>query len=158
MNTYISGNPQLSNFLGFGSAVTISSQDAFPADYPSVPTSFIGWVVPFNCKLSRVNTFIKFSIPTIITEDLDIYVAVHRAKEFDDALSLIWFGVVDSYSTNISVGDFKQVTFNPDVDIEANSHLYFSFFAHRPNEGGNQNLVEFYTSSSITLVSVDGLI
>jgi hypothetical protein len=73
-------------------------------------------------------------------------------------LGLVWYAPLASFTTDISVGEFRQVTFNTDVDLEFNWHLYFSFFAHRPNEGGNQNLVEFYTSSSITLVSVDGLI
>lgn len=157
LNTYLSGNPELSDFLGFGSNVPITSIDAFPADYPTLPTAFVGWVAPYRCRIILADAFIKFSIPTTISEQLDIYCAIHRCKENDTGMNLIWFDQIFSTTSNISVGDFIQRTFTPNVDVDIRWHLYFSFFAHRPNAAGSTDLIEFYTSSSITVQSSDSL-
>lgn len=155
LNTYLSGNPELSDFLSFSTNIPITSIDAFPADYVTLPTAFCGWVSPYRCQLKRVSTLIKFSIPTNITEQLDIYCSVHRCKEGDISMNIIWSDLVFSTTSNISVGDFVQRTFDMAVDIDVGWHLYFSFFAHRPDAAGSTDLVEFYTSSSATFVSPD---
>lgn len=157
LNTYLSGNPELSSFLGFGSEVSVTSSDAFPATYPVLPTAFIGWVAPYGGEIKRVSNLIKFSIPTTVTEQLDIYCAIHRCKEGDVSMNLIWSDLVFSTNSNISAGDFVQTTFNMAVGIDAGWHLYMSFFAHRPSAAGSTDLIEFYTSSSVTLVSTETL-
>lgn len=155
LNTYTSGNPELSDFLSFGSNVTITSDDAFPATYPTLPTAFYGWVTPYRCQLKRVSSFIKFSIPTTITEPLEIYCIIHRCKEGDTSMEPIWYDLVYATSSNINVGDLAQRTFDIAVDIDVGWGLYFSFFANRPSFSGSQDLIELYTSSSIVLVSSD---
>jgi hypothetical protein len=157
LNTYLSGNPELADFLSFGTNIPITSIDAFPADYPTLPTAFVGWVSPFRCRIILVNSFIKFSIPTNISEQLDIYCAIHRCKDNDVGMNLIWNDLIYSTNSNISVGDFVQRWFTPNVDVDVGWHLYFSFFAHRPNAGGSTDLIEFYTCSSMTVQSTDSL-
>ena len=155
LNTYLSGNPELADFLGFATNIPVTSIDAFPADYTTLPTAFVGWVSPYRAVIKLVDTFIKFSIPTTITERLDIYCAIHRCKENDVGMNLIWFDTVFSTNANITAGDFIQRSFSPNVDVDVRWHLYFSFFAHRPDALGSLDLVEFYTSSSMLIQSQD---
>jgi len=155
LNTYLSGNPELEDLLGFGTNIPVTSIDAFPVDYPTLPTAFVGWVVPYVGNIKKVDAFIKFSIPTTVTEKLVIYCCIHHCKENDVDMNLIWSDVVFSTNSNISVGDFIQRSFSPNVDVDVRWHLYFSFFAYRPTAGGSTDLIEFYTSSSIVVQSQD---
>jgi hypothetical protein len=155
LNTYPSGNPNLSDFLGFGNSVTVTSLDQTPATYPSLPNAFIGWSSPYRASIRNVRGICRFSIPTTITEELDIYSIIHRGRAGDPALEVIYFARIFTTTTNIAVGDLIQYSYDPTVDIDVGSHLYLSFYAHRPDGLGNQNPVEFYTSSSMTLVSSD---
>ena len=155
LNTYVSGNPELADFLGFATNIPVTSNDIFPAEYTTLPTAFVGWVSPYRAVIKQVDAFIKFSIPTTISERLDIYCAIHRCKENDIGMNLIWFDTVFSTNANISVGDFIQRSFTPNVDVDTRWHLYFSFFAHRSEALGSTDLVEFYTSSSMVIQSQD---
>ncbi len=155
LNTYVSGNPELADFLGFATNIPVTSNDIFPAGYTSLPTAFVGWVVPYTGNIKKVDTFIKFSLPTVITERLDIYCAIFRCKENDVGMNLIWFDTVFSTNANITAGDFIQRSFSPNVDVDVRWSLFFSFFAHRPDALGSLDLVEFYTSSSMVIQSQD---
>jgi hypothetical protein len=155
LNTYISGNPQLADFLGFGNSVTVTSLDQAPATYPSLPNAFIGWSSPYRASIRNVRGICRFSIPTTITEELDIYSIIHKGLAGNPALEVIYFARIFTTTTNILVGDIIQYSYDPTVEIEVGSHLYLSFYAHRPDGLGNQNPIEFYTSSSMTLVTSD---
>ncbi len=157
LNTYVSGNPELADFIGFGNSVAITSLDQTPATYTSLPNAFIGWQSPYSAAIRNVKIFGRFSIPTTITEPLDIYSIIHRAIEGDSALQVVHFEKIFNATSNIAVGDIIQATYDPTADIDVGWHLYFSFYAVRPDALGNQNPVEFYTSASMTLISSDAL-
>jgi hypothetical protein len=157
LNTYLSGNPFESDFIGFGNNALVNLNDAFPADITTLPDAFIGWASPYRCQIIRVNSLIKFSIPTTVTEQVDIYCCIFGCKENDIGMNLIWFDMIFSTTSNISVGDYVQRTFEPNVDVDVSWTLYYVYFAHRPTGAGSTDIIEFYNSSSMTVRSSDTL-
>jgi hypothetical protein len=155
LDTYPSGNPQLADFLGFGNSVAVISLNQAIATYPSLPNNFIGWQSPYNARIKNVRGLCYFPIPITLTERLDIYLIIHRGFASSSTLQVLYFVRIFTTTTNIAAGTTVNYSNDPGVDVDPGSHLYYSFYARRPESQGSQGLIEFCTSSSMTLVSSD---
>lgn len=149
LNTYVSGNPDISSMVGFPAGELINCDDTFPASIPTLPNAFVGYITPFTGSIKKVSTYIKFSIPTTITEKINIYASIWRVKQAGNSMQEIWSDVVYSTNSNIAVGDLSQTTYDINIGYVVGWGLYFIFYCRRPDAGGEVNPVEFYSSCSV---------
>lgn len=153
MNTYPLGNPEITNFIGFGQAVQATCIDAFPADFVTLPDNFIGFVTPRAGTIKKVKVFMRAAANTTVTETVNVYAMITRTRG-DPNTQVLWFDTVQSYAGNITAGDYVQRSFDIGVDYDIEWELYFSLFCHRPDALGEQTQLDMTCACVVECITI----
>lgn len=154
MNTRVNGNPDTGSYLGFGRGVVCQLLDQFPAELGSIDGEFIGWVSPYTGTFKSFRILMRSLTNVTITERVDVYASLHRTKGDPNTLN-IWEGLIQSYDSNISIGDFVQRTIDIGVSVDPDWGVYCVIYCQRPSAGGEINPLSFSVACSALVQSQD---
>ena len=154
MNTRVNGNPDTSSYFGFGRTVNCPLIDQFPAEIGTLSGEFIGWILPYTGTFKYMSVFMQSLTNVTITERVDVYASLHRTKGDPNTLN-IWQGLIQTYDSNISIGDYVQRTLDINVDLDREWGCYMVIYCHRPSGGGEVNPLSFSVSCGSIIQSQD---
>lgn len=154
MNTRVNGNPEYGSYFGFGRAINCNLQDTIPAEIGALDGEFIGWILPYTGTFKYMSVYMQSLTNVTITERVDVYASLHRTKGDPNTLN-IWQGLIQTYDSNISIGDYVQRTLDINVDLDREWGCYMVIYCHRPSAGGEVNPLSFSVSCGSIIQSQD---
>ena len=152
MNTRSNGNPEYGSYLGFGRGINVNLDDQFPAEIPALTGEFIGWVALNPGRYTAMKVFMQSLIDVNVTERIDVYASLHRTKG-DPNTRNFWQGLIQTYDSNITTGDFVQRTLEINADFDSDWGVYMIIYCQRPDGSGSVEPLSFSVSCGCNIIN-----